>query len=557
MKKILIILFIILLPVYGEAAITIYVDKEGDDTNCTNSGGGSGATGCSSNTAVNALNPTTGNAITVEYDGDDTFTTTLTLATWAGTYSGVTLQSDSGQATLSGASNQPVNIDDDTTSATIQSFTMKDFNVDNQGSWGGANGTQIYIELGDTTTQTYDNVDGDNTSDGTATYGAHFARIIRPGANTGGGSVKVEIKNSTVVDVGPEPFGEHPDSTDAYAWEVDNKGQDEEVYVYFHDNVCTRIEADCLHFRSGGDVANDSLLYNNTSTDAGEETFDIKSSDYGKIYNNTMTLSGTYDFDSPDHIKIHSDSTDVDATDSHDWDVYENYFGANLEGGAIGLTDTADASYTTYNINVYDNYMVDVLQGVRLRYYSYNIDIYRNVMVFTAGVPTEALDLESTGTGNLFRSNSIYSDKNMNGINIVNVYGNADTIIEANAFYLSHVSAYAYYDNNATAKFDPTYNTWLTGGDELYINGGVQSSPFQNNSWEDPGFKNGASGDLSLTISSNARGNAGGSNESTNGLSDTSTWTPSFSIVTDTRDSSPDTGAYEFFGETIRGLIIQ
>jgi hypothetical protein len=513
---------------------------------CPGTGGGdtsgSSAANCMADLDdLDASDPGTGTHTIIFGDTSGSATTftdhTSDFDSWTGTYV-ITL--DLNGCTFSGGAvyDSIFDYDEVSHSYTITSLTIQNgYMEDHDGLAGWA-----FIDVREVDNVTIDNVDiNGHLNAGNHATGAFGMRIRRTNGT-------VTVKNCVLQNLGPKPIS----YAEVHAIYIQNSTT---TNLQIYGNTIHDVGADGMHLKGVYDSSTRGAIYNNTIYDCYEEGIDLKGANYIDVYNNTLYRSGN--LSDPDSLlNVLCTSTELSGYDARDIKIYENYFYDDQEGYAIQMNCTDPDTFRIFDIEIYDNYFANNKGAVVAAYWTYNIDIYRNVVANTNGTPEAIFKIMSNLGGHSIVSNSIYSDEATYAIMIENYYGDGTDIVEANAIDLSHASAYAYYDENSSAPFTPDWNTWdNSGGNEVWINGANNGS-LGNNYYEDPGFYNPSSGDLTLDSNSNAIGNAGGSNETSSGLNYKSTWTPTFSITTVTRDGSPDAGAYEYENIGFSGVTI-
>lgn len=527
MKKLITYIFLLLIlssPGWA-ATTTLYICPNG-------SGVGDGSSWAQCDDGIddlNALDPTTGNDIVI-YFGDSAGdpavfeSNAIDFASWTGSYPTVTINGNG--STFSGNSDRVIFLDDSAAAWSITTVYVNDSTgliaYDHDGIIGAE-----FIHIEDVTNAyvSYVTINGHTNATETAT-----------------GTRGIEIYNTTYAEttynnlqnLGPNPIA----YAEMYGIQVYNVTR----YV-IDNNTIHDIGADGIDIAISGSDAEQSSIANNTIYDCYEEGIDVKGHGYVNVQYNKIYRSGDLS-DADALIQLLSDDSEWGGYNNINSIVRWNYLHGDVEHYAI-QAGGAGSTNTVNNADIYENYISGCKGAIHFRYQVNTINFYNNVILNTSGADSDGIiRFESTGANLKVYSNSIYSDENTYAVHIETGYSAATTVVEANAIDMDHASAYAYYDENGSAKFTPDWNTWVSAGDEVYINGGVDGA-LANNYYEDPQFVTPGT-DLSLSESSNARGNAGGSNESTNGLKSTSTWTPSFSIETVARNGSPDAGAYEY-----------
>jgi hypothetical protein len=322
--------------------------------------------------------------------------------------------------------------------------------------------------------------------------------------------------------------------------------------VYIHDNTITNIYSDMIQMNAIQVVQH---IYNNTCIGFGENFIDVKSSRYGKIYNNELS-GGNIGKDpgvgyfGPSMTVFHEikGGAPVGA-----YEIYGNY-----------IHDTyGEGLYLNGNYHkVYNNYIKDCLLGIRIAQGS-GYEIYNNIIETTSSV---LQDPDSHYSG-VFRSailfttehiskvynNTIYVN-NSNASNGITIQNNSSgSEYKNNIIYTTNAGDYPLHWNGTGST--PTLSNNLYYNPETinraYWNGATKTTANitdidANAISGNPGLQNIANGQL-FPISTSSVVNAGTVLKiSTLGLLQDSIWPNNVLIIPRQDQGGYDIGAYEY-----------
>jgi hypothetical protein len=462
-----------------------------------------------------------------------------------------------GFAVITGASNQPVDLDNSTYSTSFQNieisymkFIDHDYVREGGGDFvlikriGNVNFHHNYLDAHE---------DGQNGS-----RGSYGVRVIMQGQS---GTGYVEVKNNILKNTGPKPMADAP--SDVYTLELDN---DTSAYYLIQYNQISHSGSDTVQIRKFYSSSNWSTLSYNRIFDAYLENWvDMKMAQYYIAeYNWFWNKDNTDSSDDGFHIIVHN--SELSGGSNQHWKVRYNKFQDlnHDELLVMGLCTSENPEFVITDGEIYGNYFKDAAAVMRIDDLDCvsDIDFYNNIVEGITGYAADGYDAaiefvgQSGGDIRIF-NNTIYSTAAIYGIEIQTGEDNTDNKIENNIIYIDNASGYPLYDHDTSANFDPMYNhLWNPSGAEAFWD---NTSYTDTTTWVNDGHTDGEIEDPQLNnvgsdefwpsgAESNVVGRGVGSNLSSVGITTASTWFPSISIST-VLTGVRDRGAYEYAEE--------
>ena len=565
MKKILTTLFFILLLLPPSLlANTYYVDSEGDDSDCDNTGGGSYATGCNSIADLLALNPASGSH-TIYFGAGDTFSdATIDIpANWTNAYTTLTFEGESttNRPEIGNGAVKPFDFDfyDGSPAGSLTTLYVKNINMTGQ-DWDATNQHFMRIKL--ITNAYIDNVhiDGEGAGGGdvNAKEGIWFEAV----------NGIIEVTDSSIKRLCDATCNQ---TQDVYSIYFDQCNGGSRTIDNF---TCDDVEADCIQSRRSSSYM---IIKNSDFNNCAEECIDIKGDDLsggsaGIIETSTFSedVGFTAAYQGDDFIQFlacgTTDGCSGAEQHSNNWIVQDCEFnglrgvGTDADSRGIVINSARTGPVWTKNVILRRNKFKDHEGAdIYLNNGYEGLLIENNVLLPSNAANTEGKIVingdneDVTDNDTEITNNSIYDTNDSYGIRINDASGDY-TRIANNAIHYDNAAGYPLYHADitspaGTAEYNHLWNP--SGTDAFWDNTSYTATAawtgagHTDGEIEDPQFNNPGSDELFINEGGNLIDRGGGSYLSTTGLRYDSTWVDGVIVINAV--GTRDRGAYEYF----------
>jgi parallel beta helix pectate lyase-like protein len=277
-----------------------------------------------------------------------------------------------------------------------------------------------------------DGVDLDGTPTDVATSGTDFININGDGSL----DVNIEVKNCVIDSLMLDTFANTVtswakiDSVAIMLWFPDTDNNKTAGTVKIHDNTISNIYTDAIHLagvRTHGDGTYGTEIYNNTISNCGEGTLDLKHSRYVDVYNNNLShndygvaggTDGSYWGPALIESGFQAAAFSLDARDNR---VRENYLHDSTFTGFASAGD---------NTLIYNNYFKDICNAINIQ--DPGVKVYNNIISVSTGKPDSTYGWNDTLT-----YDQIYIGAKLSAIRIDEVGVKTSGYIYNNTIYIS------------------------------------------------------------------------------------------------------------------------